>query len=143
MPSPDGKSLYFLPQGVDKQFIEKTAVSLQEVIAALVASNPKSVKMFIDSCYSGQTRSGEMMIASIRPLAVKSAASSYPNNFTVITASSNDQYSSSSSELKNCIFSFYLMKEMEGDADGNKDGKITAGEMQEYLSDNYLYGRLL
>ena len=27
------------------------------------------------------------------------------------------------------------MKGMEGDADGNKDGKITVGEMQEYLSD--------
>ncbi len=27
------------------------------------------------------------------------------------------------------------MKGMEGDADGNKDGKITEGEMQEYLSD--------
>ena len=26
------------------------------------------------------------------------------------------------------------MKGMEGYADGNKDGKITAGEMQEYLS---------
>ena len=27
------------------------------------------------------------------------------------------------------------MKWMEVDADGNKDGKITVGEMQEYLSD--------
>ena len=135
LPSPDGKSLYMLPQGVDKQFIEKTAVSQQEVIASLVASKPKSVTMFIDACYSGQTRSGEMMIASVRPLAVKSEASVYPSNFTVITASSNDQYSSSSPELKHGIFSFYLMKGMEGDADGNKDGKITAGEMQEYLSD--------
>ncbi len=135
LPAPDGKSLYFLPHGVDKQFIEKTAVSQQEVIAALVASKPKSVTMFIDACYSGQTRSGEMMIASVRPLAVKSEASAYPSNFTVISASSNDQYSSSSPELKHGIFSFYLMKGMEGDADGNKDGKITAGEMQEYLQD--------
>jgi hypothetical protein len=135
LPAPDGKSLYFLPHGVDKQFIEKTAVSQQEVIAALVASKPKSVTMFIDACYSGQTRSGEMMIASVRPLAVKSEASVYPSNFTVISASSNDQYSSSSPELKHGIFSFFLMKGMEGDADGNKDGKITAGEMQEYLSD--------
>jgi hypothetical protein len=135
LPAPDGKSLYFLPHGVDKQFIEKTAVSQQEVIAALVASKPKSVTMFIDACYSGQTRSGEMMIASVRPLTVKSEASVYPSNFTVISASSNDQYSSSSPELKHGIFSFYLMKGMEGDADGNKDGKITAGEMQEYLSD--------
>jgi hypothetical protein len=135
LPSPDGKSLYLLPQGVDKQFIEKTAVSQQEVIAALVASKPKSVTMFIDACYSGQTRSGEMMIASVRPLAVKSEVSVYPPNFTVISASSNDQYSSSSPELNHGIFSFFLMKGMEGDADGNKDGKITAGEMQEYLSD--------
>ena len=135
LPAPDGKSLYFLPHGVDKQFIEKTAVSQQEVIAALVASKPKSVTMFIDACYSGQTRSGEMMIASVRPLAVKSEVSVYPSNFTVISASSNDQYSSSSPELKHGIFSFYLMKGMEGDADGNKDGKITAGEMQEYLQD--------
>jgi hypothetical protein len=135
LPSPDGKSLYFLPHDVDKQFIEKTAVSKQEVIAALVASKPKSVTMFIDACYSGQTRNGEMMIASVRPLSVKSEASVYPSNFTVISASSNDQYSSSSPELKHGIFSYYLMKGMEGDADNNKDGKITAGEMQEYLSD--------
>ena len=59
----------------------------------------------------------------------------YPPNFTVISASANDQISSSSPELKHGIFSFYLMKGMEGDADGNKDGKITVGEMQEYLSD--------
>jgi len=135
LPAPDGKSLYFLPYGVDKQFIEKTAVSQQEVIAALVESKPKSVMMFIDACYSGQTRSGELLIAGIRPLAVKSEANVYPSNFTVISASSNDQYSSSSPELKHGIFSFYLMKGMEGDADVNKDGKITAGEMQEYLSD--------
>jgi hypothetical protein len=27
------------------------------------------------------------------------------------------------------------MKGMEGDADANQDGKITVGEMQDYLSD--------
>ena len=30
----------------------------------------------------------------------------------------------------------YLMKGMEGDADSNKDGKITLGEMQTYLTEN-------
>jgi len=28
------------------------------------------------------------------------------------------------------------MKGMEGDADSNKDGKITLGEMQSYLTEN-------
>jgi hypothetical protein len=135
LPSPDGQSLYFLPYGVDKQYLSRTAVGQKEVVALLTASKPKSVTMFIDACYSGQTRGGETLLASARPIALKSDTNVFPSNFTVISASANDQISSSSPELKHGIFSFYLMKGMEGDADGNKDGKITAGEMQEYLSD--------
>lgn len=135
LPSPDGQSLYFLPYGVDKQYLARTAVGQKEVVALLTASKPKSVTMFIDACYSGQTRGGETLIASAKPIALKADTNAFPPNFTVITASSNDQISSSSPELKHGIFSFYLMKGMEGDADVNKDGKITTGEMQEYLSD--------
>ena len=135
LPSNDGKSLYFLPHGVDKELLSRTAVGQAEIVSALVASKPKSVTMFIDACYSGQTRGGEVLLASSKPMALKADANAFPLNFTVITASANDQISSSSPELKHGIFSFYLMKGMEGDADGNKDGKITAGEMQEYLSD--------
>ena len=135
LPSPDGQSLYFLPYGVDKQYLARTAVGQKEVVSALVASKPKSVTMFIDACYSGQTRGGETLLANAKPIALKTDNNTFPSYFTVITASSNDQISSSSPELKHGIFSFYLMKGMEGDADGNKDGKITAGEMQDYLSD--------
>ncbi len=135
LPAPDGKSLYFLPHGVDKELLSRTAVAQNEIVAALTAAKPKSVTMFIDACYSGQTRGGDVLIADAKPVALKTDTNVYPPNFTVITASSNDQISSSSSELKHGIFSFYLMKGMEGDADANQDGKITVGEMQDYLSD--------
>jgi hypothetical protein len=135
LPAPDGKSLYFLPHGVDKDLLSRTAVAQNEVVAALSAAKPRSVAMFIDACYSGQTRAGDVLVANAKPLALKSDASNYPSNFTVITASANDQISSSSPELKHGIFSFYLMKGMEGEADANQDGKITVGEMQDYLSD--------
>jgi uncharacterized caspase-like protein len=135
LPSSDGKSLYFLPHGVDKELLSRTAVAQNDIIAALTAAKPKSVTMFIDVCYSGQTRGGDVLLANAKPVALKADKNAYPPNFTVITASANDQISSSSPELKHGIFSFYLMKGMEGDADANKDGKITAGEMQEYLSD--------
>jgi uncharacterized caspase-like protein len=135
LPSTDGQSLYFLPYGVDKQYLARTAIGQREVVTALVASKPKSVTMFIDSCYSGQTRGGDVLLASVKPIALKAETISFPSNFTVITASSNDQVSSSSPELKHGIFSFFLMKGMEGDSDLNKDGKVTVAEMQEYLSD--------
>jgi uncharacterized caspase-like protein len=74
-------------------------------------------------------------LANARPIALKAAETTYPSNFTVITASAPDQISSSSPDLKHGIFSYYLMKGMEGDADLNKDGKTTVAEMQEYLTD--------
>jgi hypothetical protein len=135
LPSDDGNSLYILPHGADKQFIAKTAINQQEVIAALQAVQPKSVTMFMDACYSGQIRTGETLIASARPLSIKSNAQSFPAEFTVITASQSDQIASSSADFKHGIFSYYLMKGMEGDADENKDNKITVGEMQNYLQD--------
>ena len=92
--------------------------------------------MFIDSCYSGQSRTGETLLASARPIRiVAKEASSFPPNFTVISASALDQISSSSPELKHGIFSYYLMRGMEGEADANGDKQITVGEMQVYLSE--------
>ena len=134
LPSDDGK-LYLLPHGVDKDLLEKTSVGQKELVAALQAAKPKSVTMFIDSCYSGQARGGETLAVFARPVSLKVEETAYPANFTVISASANSQISSASPELKHGIFSYYLMKGMEGDADDNKDGKITIGEMQGYLAD--------
>ena len=134
-PSEDGKGLYFLPYGVDKNYMDRTAVKQKEVVTALQAVQPKSVTMFIDSCYSGQTRGGETLVAGSKPIALKQSETAYPPEFTVITASTMDQISWSSPDLKHGLFSYYLMKGMEGDSDLNKDGKITVAEMQEYLTD--------
>ena len=104
---------------------------------AIQRTSPKSVTMFIDSCYSGQSRTGETLLASARPIRiVAKETNSFPPNFTVISASALDQISSSSPELKHGIFSYYLMRGMEGEADANKDKQITVGEMQTYLSEN-------
>lgn len=136
LPTADGQGMYLLPQRAHRDFIDKTAITQAEINAAIQAAKPKSVTVFLDSCYSGQARSGETLIASARPVALKTAKQMFPDNFTVITASQADQISSSSPDLKHGIFSYYLMRGMEGDADANRDGKITAGEMQAYLAEN-------
>ena len=134
-PSQDGSSLYFLPFNVDKQYLDRTSVKQKEVVAALQKVQAKSVTMFIDACYSGQSRNGEPLVAGLKPIALKAEEMAYPPEFTVITASAANQFSSASQDLKHGIFSFYLMKGLEGDADLNKDGKITSGELQQYLSE--------
>jgi hypothetical protein len=135
LPSDDGANLYVLPHGVDRQFLERTAIKQSELIASLQAVSPRSVTMFMDACYSGQIRTGETLLVSARPISIQSKASSYPANFNVISASAPDQLASSSPDLKHGVFSYFLMKGMEGEADENKDGNITMAEMQSYLKE--------
>jgi osmotically-inducible protein OsmY len=136
LPTQDGQGLYLLPPRADRDFISRTSIQFQEINADLQAAKPKSVTIFMDACYSGQARSGETLVANARPVTLKADKKLFPDNFTVITASQAHQISSSSPDLKHGIFSYYLMKGMEGDADTNKDGKITLGEMQVYLVEN-------
>jgi len=136
LPSPDGQGLYILPLRADRDLIEDTAIPVAKVNAALQIAKPRSVTIFMDACYSGQARSGETLVASARPISLRTESRLFPDAFTVITASQHDQISSSSPDLQHGIFSYYLMRGMEGEADANKDGKITLGEMQAYLSEN-------
>ncbi len=132
----DGQSLYLLPQRTDRDLIEETAIAQNKINASIQAAKPKSVTIFLDSCYSGAGRTGQTLLASARPISIKSTAQAFPAEFTVISASTAEQISSSSNELNHGIFSYYVMRGMEGDADTNKDGKITVGEMHSYLMDN-------
>ena len=136
LPTDDGTGLYLLPQRADRDFLSDTALQQERINQALQATKPKSVTIFLDSCYSGMARTGQTLLASARPVTLKATAQTFPADFTVISASSAEQISSSSNELKHGIFSYYLMRGMEGDADTNKDGKITAGEMHSYLLEN-------
>ena len=52
------------------------------------------------------------------------------------SASKLDQISSGLKEAKHGIFSYYLMKGLEGYADFNEDKKITNGELLAYMDEN-------
>ena len=78
-----------------------------------------------------------MLIAS-RPIAIKALKQSIPDNFTVMTAAAGDQTAKPLEEAKHGMFSYFLMKGMEGDADANNDNQITAGELHQYVEQNVI-----
>ncbi len=133
LPSVDGKGFYLLPYDSDTDFLDETAIRESKLIEELQKLSPKSVKIFLDSCFVGQNKQGDTLLPGARPIILKSNKDNFPANFTVIAASSSNQISWSSQDLKHGIFSFYLMKGMEGDADINNDGEINAGELINYL----------
>ena len=93
--------------------------------------------MFLDTCYSGVSRDEQMLLASARPIRIiADEQDGIPDNFTIFSASKLDQISSGLKEAKHGIFSYYLMKGLEGKADTNQDNKITNGELLAYMDLN-------
>ena len=130
--SPDGKKMYLLPYDGSPRLLEKTAILRDELFSDIAAANPRSVTVFLDTCYSGETRGKEMLIAG-RPTGIRVLEQSVPDNFTLMTAAAGDQIANPLKEAKHGMFSYFLMKGMEGLADSNQDNKITAGELHQYV----------
>ena len=76
------------------------------------------------------------MLISSRPVVIKAVKKSVPDNFIVMTAARGDQTAKPLEEAKHGMFSYFLMKGMEGEADQNQDNKITAGELHKYVKAN-------
>ncbi|MEX0503558.1 caspase family protein [Alphaproteobacteria bacterium LSUCC0719] len=135
--SEDGKDMYLLPHDGSPRLLDRTALLRKELFADIAAANPRSVTVFLDTCYSGTTRGTESLIAS-RPIAIRAREQAIPDGFTVMTAAGGEQTAKPLEEVKHGMFSYFLMKGMEGGADANNDRQITAGELHAYVQQNVI-----
>jgi len=135
--SDDGEKMYLLPYDGAPELLDDTAIARDRLFTDIAAANPRSVTVFLDTCYSGTTRGPDMLIAS-RPIAIRAKEQAVPEGFTVMTAAAGDQTAKPLEEAKHGMFSYFLMKGMEGDADANQDNQITAGELHAYVQQNVI-----
>jgi hypothetical protein len=137
--TPDRASYLFPYDGVT-EVLDRTALLQKDLFSEIEKANPRNVTIFLDACYTGKARSGEVLMADaeLRPIAIRPIDDGLPDNFTLLTASSGSEFSGPLKEVKQGMFSYYLMKGMEGVADTNQDNKITAGELHSYVKANVL-----
>ncbi len=133
--SDDGQNMYLLPYDGSPELLDEPLSFVTELFSDIASANPRSVTVFLDTCYSGSTRGSEMLIAA-RPILLKAKESAVPEGFTVFTAAAGDETAKPLEEAKHGMFSYFLMKGMEGDADANGDKQITAGELHAYVKSN-------
>ena len=133
--SDDGKDMYLLPYDGLPRLLQESALKRDQLFLNIKQAKPRSVTVFLDTCYSGTTRGTDMLISS-RPITIRAIEQSIPNNFTLFSAAAGDQTSKPLEEAKHGMFSYFLMKGMEGDADANNDNKITARELHAYVEQN-------
>jgi hypothetical protein len=136
--SDNGQNMYLLPYDGSPELLDDTAILRNRLFNDIAKANPRSVTVFLDTCYSGSNRGSEMLIADARPILLKAKDTSVPEGFTVFTAAAGDETAKSLQEAKHGLFSYFLMKGMEGDADTNGDKQITAGELHAYVKSNVI-----
>lgn len=133
--SPDGKKRYLLPLDANVDLLEDTAIAHDNLIKIINGYQPKSITLMMDSCYSGVTKTGKPLMTAARPISIHSENENLPQNTTILSAASGSQISISSSEIGHGLFSYFIMRGLEGEADLNKDQKITAQELHAYASE--------
>jgi TPR repeat protein len=132
--SADGKTSYLLPFDADTALLEESSIKLTDFVNSINSSKPKSLALFMDSCYSGQGKNGATLLASARPVSLKPSKPELPDNVTILTSAAGDQIAISAPELRHGLFSYFVMKGLEGTADANADGTISMQELHEYVS---------
>ena len=69
--------MYLLPFDGRPRLLDETAILREKLFSDISAANPRSVTVFLDTCYSGTTRGPDMLIAS-RPIAIRAKEQAVP-----------------------------------------------------------------
>ena len=130
--STDGSKIHLLASDSHLDLLDETSILRDDLIAS--ANGAKTITIFLDTCYSGGTRTNETLLTDARPIAILPDMNALPSNVTVLSAASGSQLSSAYEAAQQGLFSYWLMKGLEGDADANQDKKITTGELNNYVA---------
>ncbi len=126
---------YLIPNDVDPNYASSSGYEIDAIYEQLSKLEAASVTVFLDACFSGANRDEEPLLTDARPVFME-VSDTATRNVTVFSASGGKEISSAWPEKKHGLFSYFLMKGMRGDADANKDKKITVGELGDYVKKN-------
>jgi uncharacterized caspase-like protein len=138
-PDVENASAYFVPHDADPNYASQTGYSLDQFYRELNDLDVRSMTVVMDACFSGGSEAG-MLIQEASPIfiSVENPAANLRNG-VVLTSSSGDQISSWYREKGHGLFTYFFLKGLRGEADGDQDGKVTSEEVFGYLMENVPY----
>ena len=128
IPDVKDNSSYLLPTDGDGRYVA-TAYKLDELYNTLGSMPAKSVVVFMDACFSGANRNGQML-ASERAVAYKSRPGLPKGNMVVFSAAQADETALPNDAEQHGMFTYYLLKKLQ-----ETEGNITLQKLGEYIID--------
>lgn len=126
IPDEQNKSAYLLPiDGYGSDVT--TGYALEDLYKALGSLPSKSVTVFLDACFSGAKRDGDML-ASARGVAIKVKQATPVGNIVVFSAAQGDETAYPYKEEEHGLFTYYLLKKLQ-----ETKGNVILGELSDYI----------
>lgn len=106
-----------------------TAIKLSNVYSKLNENPTASTVVFLDACFSGAQRNGQML-AQARGVAIKAKTARPEGNIVVFSAASGDETAYPYKDKGHGLFSYYLLKKIQ-----ESRGEVTLNELAAYLEE--------
>lgn len=126
IPDEKSRTAYLLP--VDGYGSDvSTGFSLNSLYASLGKLPSKSVTVFLDACFSGAKREGDMM-ASARGVAIRVREGQPVGNMVVFSAAQNDETAYPYTDQQHGMFTYFLLKKLQ-----QTQGEVSYRELSDYI----------
>jgi hypothetical protein len=133
---------YLLPVDADPNRAELNGYPLDVLLANLAKVPARSMTVYIDACFSGESQKG-MLVQATSGITVQTKVPGSSKAMVVVTAAQGDQFASWDEDAKHGLFTKHLLEALRGKADGdgfgNGDGKVTLAELRAYLDEEMTY----
>ena len=129
IPDESNSSTYLLPSDGFGSDIN-SAYGIDELYSQLGELPAKQITVFIDACFSGAKRDGDML-TSARSVAIKAKSGTPKGNMVVFSAAQGDETAYQYNKKKHGMFTYFLLKKLQ-----ETKGNATLGELETYVKQN-------
>jgi hypothetical protein len=132
----DGLSKYLVPRDADPESLFTTGFPMDDIQRVFARLQAERVVFLVDTCFSGATggRTFSKQLTRASHLSTQFLDRlAHSRGRVIITAAGPNELALELPDLGHGVFTYYLLKGMEGEADRDKDGIVTVNELYEYL----------
>lgn len=127
VPDENTKSSFLLPvDGYGSNM--STGYSLDKLYATLGELPAEQVTVFLDACFSGAQRDGNVMASSARGVAIKPKKSAPQGRMVVMSAATDSETAYPYKDKFHGLFTYYILKKLK-----DTKGDVSYGDLYEYV----------
>lgn len=124
----------FLPIDYDGTF--EKVVYHHEIYTALQGSEAKFKMCIADACHAGSMQEQKGFYGGTNQTDFYQQGQQVQSDFAMLLSSTSSENSAEADRLQQSVFSYFLIKGLEGKADANTDKRISIQELFNYVGDN-------